>query len=536
MSEARLEYNGEQGRRIVRIAKENFTIGRRSGNDLQLEFTDVSRDHAEIVILEGRYILRDKASRFGTFVNGQRCEERTLEHLDRLSFGAAEPEVIFFREEAVHSGGAAGIAVSDLRQISSLLEALRGVGSSRVLEDVLALVLDTSIDLAGAERGFIMLANAEGSLEFKLARARGRQTLDGGVFKISRKIPDGVFFTGQAQIIKDMFEGDWADAHGATVAMGIRNVLCTPLRLVRYSEEASEGSDERRIGVLYLDSRDRGALDSEVTRTALEALAREAAVAIENTRLYREALDKVRLEQELKIAADMQQSLLPARRRCGKHYEIAGAMVPCLAIGGDFFDYFEMPDGRLGIVLCDVSGKGAPAALLTALIQGVFRGGAEDSKGPASSIARVNSVLAHREVKERYATSFYCTLGPDGSFAYCNAGHCPPILVRADGSEIRLDKGGMPVGMFGPARYEQDEFQLSHGDTLLIFSDGLSEAENTQSEEFGEDQLAVEFQAVRQLDPGAILEALTAKVKSFAGTHPQMDDMTGVVVRYLPKS
>lgn len=535
MPEARLEYNGEQGRRIVRIAKETFTIGRRTGNDLQLEFTDVSRDHAEIVVSEGRYILKDKSSRFGTFVNGERCPERALKHLDRLSFGAAEPEVIFFQEEDLPEAGAAGLAVSDLRQISSLLEALRGVGSSRVLEDVLALVLDTSIDLAGAERGFIMLANAEGSLEFKLGRARGRQSLDGGVFKISRKIPDGVFFSGQAQIIKDMFEGDWADAHGATVAMGIRNVLCTPLKLVRYSEGASEGAEERRIGVLYLDSRDRGALDSDVTRTALEALAREAAVAIENTRLYREALDKVRLEQELKIASDMQQSLLPARRRAGAHFEIAGAMVPCLAIGGDFFDYFELPDGRLGIVLCDVSGKGAPAALLTALIQGVFRGQAEDARGPASSMSRVNSVLAHREVKERYATSFYCTLSPDGKLAYCNAGHCPPILLRCDGTEIRLDKGGMPVGMFGPAQYEQEELQLGHGDTLLIFSDGMSEAENTQSEEFGEDRLSADFQTVRHLDPGAILQDLTAKVKVFAGTQPQMDDMTGLVVRYRMK-
>ncbi len=262
------------------------------------------------------------------------------------------------------------LAVGDLRQMSSLLEGLRAMSSSRILEEVLAVVLDSALDVSGAERGFIMLADAEGNLEFKLGRGRGRRLLSGTAFKTSRRIPEQVFFSGQPQIVMDMLEGDWAGQHGETIAMGIRNVLCVPLRLVRFAERHDSPNEERRIGVLYLDSTDKGNLASTVTRAALETLATEAAVAIENTKLYREALEKARMEQEMSIAAEMQQSLLPPRQRTGKGFQAVGAMSACRSIGGDFFDYLDLPDGCVGFVLCDVSGKGAPAALMTAMIQG----------------------------------------------------------------------------------------------------------------------------------------------------------------------
>jgi len=377
-----------------------------------------------------------------------------------------------------------------------------------------------------------MLAGADGRLEFKMGRARGRQTLDGTVFKTSRKIPDEVFFTGHARIVLDMLDGAMADTHGATIAMGIRNVLCVPLSLVHFMASAQDrAADERRIGVLYLDSQTKGTLDSPLTATALEALAREAAVAIENTRLYREALEKVRMEQDMRIAAEIQQGLLPERQRLGPFFEAVGAMIPCQAIGGDFFDYLDLPDGRIGFVLCDVSGKGAPAALMTAMIQGVFRGHAEDAQGPAAAMTRVNRVLANRAVKSRYATCFYGMLAPDGRFVFSNAGHNPPILVTRDGASRRLDKGGMPLGLFGPAVYEEEELALAAGDTLLLFSDGMSEAANPAEEEFGDDRLIGSLCAERHLESDALLDSIFAQVKAFAGTQAQGDDMTALIVR-----
>lgn len=332
-----------------------------------------------------------------------------------------------------------------------------------------------------------------------------------------------------------MLEGDLAGTHGETIAMGIRNVLCVPLRLVRFAERRdATPHEERRIGVLYLDSRDKGSLLTAVTGTALETLANEAAVAIENTRLYREAVDKARIEQELSIAADMQQALLPPRQRRGAGFEAVGNMTPCRAIGGDFFDYLELPDGRVGFVLCDVSGKGPSAALMTAMIQGIFRAQAEDSHNPATTMTRVNRVLARRAIASRYATGFYGVLSPDGRFVSSNAGHNPPIVVRRDGTVHRLEKGGTPLGLFAASKFEEEELTLAPGDTLLLFSDGLSEAENSDLLEFGEDRLVESMTGERHREPEALLEFLLASVREFAGSHPQSDDITALVVRCAP--
>jgi serine phosphatase RsbU (regulator of sigma subunit) len=530
---ARLEFNDVQGRRVVRIEKDIFTLGRRAGNDLEITDQQVSRDHAQIIHKSGGHIIRDLDSRYGTFVNGERIvKERRLVHLDRIRLGENAPELLFIMQGAGVEERVAELAVGDLRQVSSLLEGLRAIGSSRVLDDILALVLDSAIDVSGAERGFIMLANAQGGLEFKLGRGRARRTLAGTDFRTSTRIPEQVFLTGQPQIVSDMLDEDWAGDHGSTIALGIRHVLCVPLRLVRFAEKNKSGvHEERRIGVLYLDSRDKGALSSPVLGTALGTLANEAAVAIENTRLYREALEKARMEQELSIAGDMQQALLPPRQRRGAGFEAMGAMIPCRAIGGDFFDYLELPDGRTGFVLCDVSGKGPSAALMTAMIQGVFRAQAEDAHSPATAMTRVNRVLARRAIASRYATGFYGVLSPSGRFVTSNAGHNPPILVRVDGTVQRLEKGGTPLGLFAASAFEEEEVMLMPGDTLLLFSDGLSEAENSSSQDFGEDRLVESMVGERHRRPEDLLEFMLGSVRDFAGTQPQSDDITALVLR-----
>src|SRR5206468_5712243 len=220
-----------------------------------------------------------------------------------------------------------------------------------------ALVLDSAIEVTGAERGFIMLATDAGDLEMKLARARGRVTLPGTRFETSRKIPEEVFATGQEKIVADLLDGDLANVHMGTVALGIRHVLCTPLKLVRYLDRADQQTAEKRIGVLYLDSREKGALLSRAARAALETLATEAAVAIENARLYRETMEKARMEQEMRIAAEIQQALLPKAGRIGAYFRAAAASLPCRSIGGDFYDYVDLPGGSFGFALGDVAGK-----------------------------------------------------------------------------------------------------------------------------------------------------------------------------------
>ena len=537
MSLGRLEVTDALGRRVVPLEKPVFSIGRRSGNDLQLVGSDVSRDHADISRENDRYVLRDRGSRYGTFVNSEQITEKPLSHGDLIRLGrSGGAEMVFLLDEQPASGSSVDrhttSAVGDLRQIAALLEGLRALGSGRVLDEVLALVMDSAIEVTGAERGFIMLAGAEGELEFKLARARGRVTLPGKSFETSRKIPEEVFATGQERVVADLLDSSLVSEHNSTVVLGIRNVLCTPLKLVRYLDRADLPNEERRIGVLYLDSREKGAVLSRAARAALETLATEAAVAIENARLYRETLDKAKMEQEMRIAADIQRALLPEPQRVGGFFEAVGASLPCRAIGGDFFDYVDLPGGEFGVAVGDVAGKGAPAALLTAVLQGVFASQASSGTGPAMTLSRVNQALIRRSVESRFATAFYAVLSKSGQLTYCNAGHNPPLLLRRDSVE-RLEKGGLILGLFEHATFEEDTISVAPGDILITFSDGVTEALSATGEEYGEERLLACAQANRDQPTPELLEAVLASVRAFTAGAVQSDDVTALVLRYV---
>jgi serine phosphatase RsbU (regulator of sigma subunit) len=532
MSDARLEVTDALGRRIVPISKGHFEIGRRETNDLRLAGSEVSRDHAEIAVEDNKFVLRDRSSRYGTYVNGDQVTERALAHGDRIRLGrTGGAEMVFLlADSAPPPERATTTAIGDLRQIAVLLEGLRALGSGRVLDDVLSLVLDSAIEVSGAERGFIMLEMA-GELEFKMARGRGRVVLSGGSFATSRKIPEEVFRTGEPRIVADLLDSELANFHSGTVALGIRNVLCVPLRLVRYLDRAEAAGEERRIGVLYLDSREKGSLLSNSTRAALETLATEAAVAIENARLYRETMEKARMEQEMRIAAEIQQALLPKAGRTGAYFRAAAASLPCRSIGGDFYDYVDLSDGSFGFALGDVAGKGPPAALLSAMMQGIFAAQAATSDRPSQTITRVNLALYRRGIESRFVTLMYGALYADGRLVYCNAGHNPPLVVGKNGFR-RLECGGPIVGLFESATYEEETVKLEAGDWLIVFSDGVSEALSASGEEYGESRILECVNRNLALDPQRLLEAMFSDVREFARGAAQSDDITGMVMRF----
>jgi sigma-B regulation protein RsbU (phosphoserine phosphatase) len=532
---ARLEVNDALGRRVVEINKALFEIGRRETNDLRLAGSEVSRDHADIVTEDGKIVIRDKNSRYGTYVNGEQVTERVLMPGDRIRLGRSGGAELVFLVDGVESQSekSATTAIGDLRQITALLEGLRALGSGRVLDDVLSLVLDSAIEVSGAERGFIMLSpGGTAELEFKMARGRSRQTLSGSSFAISRKIPEEVFRTGTPRIVADLLDGELANVHMGTVALGIRNVLCVPLKLVRYVDTAEAADEERRIGVLYLDSREKGVLLSSSTRAALETFATEAAVAIENARLYRETMEKARMEQEMRIAAEIQQALLPKIGRTGSYFAAAAATIPCRSIGGDFYDYVDLADGSMGFALGDVAGKGPPAALLSAMMQGMFAAQAATSARPAETISRVNLALYRRGIESRFVTLMYGCLRSDGSLTYCNAGHNPPLIVSASGAVRRLECGGPIVGLFEGASFDEETVVLSRGDWLVVFSDGVSEALSADDEEYGEGRIVDVIRRHRDVSPQQMLEALFTDVRNFAKGAAQSDDITALVLRY----
>jgi phosphoserine phosphatase RsbU/P len=512
-----LEILDSNGRRTVMIDEFPFTIGRASDSHVQVTDVQVSRRHAEVLEHEGGWLIRDCGSRFGTYVNDAPISEAPFRPGDRVRVGQTEFRMI----EGQSSVGGSGSGTIDFRHMNALLAGLRALGSSGVLDEVLAIVLDSALEVAGAERGFILLPDTDGRLELTVARGRGRVTLLNA--QTSRRIPDEVFATGTDRIVTDLQDDAHAPFHSGTVALGIRHVMCTPLNVTTYGAQ----SVTRRIGVLYLDSRERGYLRHVAL---LHALAGEAAVVIENARLYREVIEKERADQELRIAAELQQALLPEPEHQSEAADLAAFTVPCRAVGGDLFDYATRADGSLAFVVGDVAGKGTSAALLTAVVQGLFAAEAEMTGSASTVLRRVNRALCRRAIAARFVTAFFGQLSHDGSLCYCNAGHNPPFLVSGD-RVTRLEAGGPVLGLFEHAEYETGDAVVRPGDLIVLFSDGVTEAENADGEEFGDDRLMKVIASVGGGSAVEVRDAIQRAVRDYCGSAPVRDDVTVMVLK-----
>lgn len=508
------------GRRSVSVPSGPFTIGRSSDTQLQLNDAHVSRRHAELIQDGAMWRVRDLGSRGGTFVNDAKVDEAALKAGDRIRIGDTELRIETGESSALTSGH------FDFRQVNALLAGLRALGSGQVLDEVLAIVLDSTLELTGAERGFILLAEPGGQLVQRLARARGGITLSSA--QTSKQIPNEVFATGVDRIVSDLLDDANASRHGGTLALGIRHVLCTPLKVAQYGAEPAGEGGERRIGVLYLDSREKGYLQAA---GVLHALAAEAAVVIENARLYQEAVQAERAAQELRIASEIQKALLPPDHFSSSRVELVASTTPCRSVGGDLFDYVQQDEGSLSFTVADVAGKGTSAALLTAVVQGLLAGESNSFDSPAQVCTRLNRSLCRRAVASRFVTVFYGQLGIGDTLRYCNAGHNAPFLVTSTGVE-RLEVGGTVIGLFDFSEYETGETTVSPGDLLVVFSDGLTEAVNTAGDEFGDDRLAAVLDTVRGRSAAEALAAVLKAVTEFAGTEPARDDLTVMVLRF----
>ena len=420
MHGARLEISDAMGRiQVVPIEHDRVTIGRARSNVLSLDGDEISRRHAEIVKEGDSYILRDVGSRGGTFVNDERVIEHTLGHGDQIRIGRHSDLQFLIAETPDRVTRVTTAGVRSLHQAATLLDWLGALGTAKVLDQLLAMVIDFAITLSGAERGFIMLANLGRGLEFTLGRGAGQVTLSSDAFQTSQKIPEHVFATGDPQFVPAPHDEASAEDHTPTGGVPVRSVHCLPLMLPRYAERPVEVDDAHPVGVLYLDGPAKESPSSGEIQLGLQTLAAEAAVAIENNRLYSEIQGKARLERDLRKAHEFQQGLLPRAAPKHDYFSAAAEMVPCRSIGGDFFDYLDLA-GNFGFAVGDVAGKGAAAALLGARVQEIFSclAGAV----PAVTIAAINATMVKKALAARFVAVFYGVLSPGGELTYCNAG------------------------------------------------------------------------------------------------------------------
>jgi sigma-B regulation protein RsbU (phosphoserine phosphatase) len=550
LAETVLEVVSPDGaRRYVRVTQMPFLIGRgaETGNHLQLADRRISRNCAAIVTEANKYYIEDRGQRRGLFVNGEKIESRELQDGDSITFGLDDSYEIIYRSAANASTDSLPhlltriehITSSEpgsggLRKLNLLLEATTLLHSQLPLDTVLGHMLDHAVSVTDADRGLLLEADDKGTLKVRLARRSGGMRLPPESLSPSQTAIQLALRRQSAVITEDLAQADMdLQAAQSIVAQRLRAVVVIPLYAMSRANTDQSLINIKRgdfLGVLYLDSR-RPAAFSKLDRQILDALAADAASILDNARLVERERERQRLEQEIGIARDIQQALLPKNFRDYPHLSVSGINFPCLAVGGDYFDVFSLGDTRTAFLLADVSGKGLGAALCTNLLQGALSGMTLGTD-PARVFNHVNRFLCDHSEIGRYATMFFGILDEQGHLEYINAGHPSPFLIRRGVAEDVFTEGSYPVGLVPEAEYTAVCLKLEPGDTLVLFSDGVTEAMDPAEQLFGVPRLRDVLTGHMQTPLEELQQIVLQSVENFAHGASQADDLTLLLVRY----
>ncbi len=523
-----------------------FFIGRQPDNHLILRDTRVSRVHARILVEDGGYVLEDIGSRHGTFINGQRVTRKKLDVSDKIEFGAQDSYHLLFALDGAElkrlmeqvAGGdkqPPGVG-SNLGKLRAILELARTLQTSFSIDEVLASVVDTALAITGAERGFLLLRSGA-ALDTKVARHRRGHNLRETDLRVPREVIRRALEHRRELLSMNFDPLGAADTRpqNSIADLELRSAICVPLVRIRAGQGDSTtmlNSVNETVGVLYMDSRLVAADMAGGNRELLQTLAIEASTVLENARLLLEEQTKHQMEEELRLAQTIQQSLLPGSLPSDGWLHASGSSLASHEVGGDYYDVTRVTAHCWSAVLADVSGKGVGSALLAALLQGALITATDSPVAMGHRLERLNHFLLDRTGGEKYATAFYCLLHSDGRMYYVNAAHCPPMVLRAGGERLELEANSMPVGLIETAEYAVIEQTLAPGDKIVIYSDGVTEAQNTERGFFGKKRLRdiVEAHAAESCE--AIHRAIQDAVAAFTEGAPQSDDITLVVLEF----
>jgi sigma-B regulation protein RsbU (phosphoserine phosphatase) len=397
--------------------------------------------------------------------------------------------------------------------------------SSLDLDEVLNRVMDEVIAVMHAERGFVMLHEADGSLTFRAARGMDQNTIDDPQFQVSRSVVERVAREGQPISTSDAQSDARFSMRRSVTILGLCSILCVPLKI-----------KGRVSGVIYVDNRMQVGIFTQAELELLSAIASSAAIAIENARLYQVAVDKGRLERELQVAHEVQASFLPQETPQVPGWEFVARWRPAREVAGDYYDFILGSEGQLGLVIADVAGKGMPAALFMVLTRSIVRASLARASSPADGIAHVNQLICADSATGMFVTLFYALLDPvTGEFTYVNAGHNPPLLCKKGDRDplTRLTRTGMALGIIEDAPFEQRTVALHPGDFILFYTDGVTDAIDAQEREFGMQRLQRVILDHRHASASGMVAGLEQAIDDFVGPTVPFDDIAIVVIRCL---
>jgi sigma-B regulation protein RsbU (phosphoserine phosphatase) len=532
---------------VVPISELPFFIGRgrESGNHLSLDDMRISRKCAAISSGASGFFIEDRGQRDGIFVNGKPTMGRTLADGDRVRLGGDDACQLVFRlhpEASLQEEGETklrglldsmgGDSGDELKGLRLLLEATSMLHSQLPLESVLGAMLDHAIVITHADRGMLLEPDASGVMQVKVARGRDGESLAPEAMSPSRSVLKSAIELESAVINEDLNLADMNLQSAQSVVMQLlRSSVVIPLygKPRGPGDPSGEAARRQLLGAVYLDSR-RASTFSSLDRQILDALGAQAASILDNSRLIERERERQRLEQELNIARDIQQALVPQGLQDFPHLAVTGFYRPCYEVGGDYFDVFPLADGRIAILIADVSGKGLGAALLTTMLQGALSG-MTLGVDPVQVFSHLNQFLCERAVR-RYATMFFGLLSPDGTLEFVRAGHPSPLLLRQGKISELYSGGSFPVGLIDLAQFNSDRIQLEHEDTLVLFTDGVTEAEDREHNPFGDDRLIEAATRHQGSTLGVLKDGILGAVEKFTEGANQFDDITILAVRY----
>ncbi|MGH9658933.1 MAG: SpoIIE family protein phosphatase [Bryobacteraceae bacterium] len=527
-----------------------FRIGRQADNQLIMRDSRASRNHARIVVDDGDYWLEDLNSRHGTFINGVRVQKHKLKNSDRIDFGSPDSYTLIFALdsgemnrllEQFPSGDKTGVrpaggAAGNQAKLRAVMEVARALQTSLSTQDVLSAVVDAALAITGSERGFLLMRHAE-DLEMRVARDQRGVPLAETDLQVPRRLIQRALHQRRELLSMNFDPGEQAGVkpEHSVADLDLRSVVCVPLVRIRVSggqDTSMLSTFNDTVGVLYMDSRAGAADLSAGNRELLQTLALEASTILENARLLEEERTKQKIEEELTVARQIQQSLFPRLMPSTGWFRVCGTSMASQQVGGDYFDVIEVSENCWMTAVADVSGKGVSSALIACYLQGALSAATTNGTTVDQTMELINRWLGDRVEAGKYATVFYSLASRDGWLRYVNAGHCAPLVVSPDGSMEMLPPTSVPVGLLPGATFPIAEHKLSSGNKVVIYSDGVSEAQGPDQEFNGVERLREVVAANCRESAEDLYDAILADVARYTEGEPQADDITLVVIEY----
>jgi serine phosphatase RsbU (regulator of sigma subunit) len=535
------------------LDRERSILGRHPECDIVLDVGAVSRQHAQILAVDGRFFVEDMKSRNGTFVNGEQIQGRhLLKDEDQLKicdlqfkFYLTTPKplpppppesdpgtsnlvmvddsetttssTIMSKLDVSTSGSGLRVTVNPEVKLRAMMEITRNLATTLVLDEVLPKILYSLFKIfIQADRGFIVLRETpDGPLIPKAVRYRRDDNDD--TIRISRTVVNKAMDSKEALLSADAASDSRFQMSESIADFRIRSMMCAPLI-------NSAGGAQ---GVIQIDTLDQRSRFQQDDLDVLASVAAQAAFAVENAQLHESLLRQKAIERDLALAHKVQQGFLPSAPPSVPGYEFFDFYAPANQVGGDFYDYIQLPGNRLAVIVADVSGKGVPAALLMAKVSADARYCLASEPNPAEAISKLNASFARRGFDDRFVTMVLAVIDINThKVTIVNAGHMAPYLRHSNGriEEVGDEQAGVPLGVISDYQYEECNFSLAKGDSLTLYTDGISDAMNLAGDLYGleriRQQLEADFNGVEDLG-----QTILGDVKRFAGPRPQADDM-----------